>query len=60
MVKDIIQSRRENVRRPGHRTSVRSEDGHSLSSLESSDTLHEVNIFQEYYEQMIVLMEFIT
>lgn len=43
MVKDIISSRRENVRRTLPRNSLRSDDGYSISSHESSDMINEVS-----------------
>ncbi|XP_033214121.1 uncharacterized protein LOC117171167 isoform X2 [Belonocnema kinseyi] len=45
-VKDMIHLRRENIRRQPPRGSIRSEDGYSISSLESSEILQELLQFE--------------
>ncbi|XP_051161103.1 uncharacterized protein LOC127281426 isoform X2 [Leptopilina boulardi] len=45
-VKNMIHLRRENIRRQPPRGSIRSEDGYSISSLESSEILQELLQFE--------------
>lgn len=52
-VKNMIHLRRENIRRQPPRGSIRSEDGYSISSLESSEILQEVITIIMYFLKQI-------